>query len=62
MSINLTSSKYKIGDKVICNGYPATIMKVEDWDDGEYKTTYIEARLGSGLVATSPSSLDVENA
>jgi hypothetical protein len=43
---------FKVGDKVICNGFPGTVTRLCDWSD-----RMVEVKLNRGEVAVSSSEL-----
>ena len=44
---------YKVGDKVICNGYDGTVTKLCEWSDGGL----VEVRLARGGVCVCADEL-----
>jgi len=40
-----TTHMFRVGDRVICNGYPGTVIRICEWSD-----SMIEVRLASGVV------------
>jgi len=49
----------KVGDRVICNGYPGTVTRTKDSAGSAWMGGMIEVRLASGTVCVSDSAPDV---
>lgn len=48
-----------VGDRVICNGYPGTVIRTEDSAGSAWLGGMVEVRLERGTVCVSDSAPDV---
>lgn len=49
----------KVGDKVICNGYPGTVIRTKDSPGSSWMGGMVEVRLASGVACVTDNAPDV---